>query len=272
MNEWHVADALVARYVDGTLDLAAQSSVEMHVTQCEACRVRANDLAPTPVLEDIWQQVVVGIADAEVPRSLRVASRLGLSDADGVILRASSALHRPWLLSVAGALLFAILGTWFTGADQRLFYLLLAPLLPALTVTSSYDSTDPVRELAASTSYNKLRIALLRTVAAVSVALPLVLVVGLILPGIGMQAFAWLLPSLVLTLLALNLLTWLNASTTAGVITIMWLGFVLALRAGDAVSAAASPALQLAFAAGAMVAAAVLVLRLTTHHAPGGYS
>jgi hypothetical protein len=272
MNEWHVADALVARYVDGTLDLAAQSSVETHVTQCEVCRVRANDLAPTPELEDIWQRVVVGVADAEVPRSLRVASRLGLPDADGVILRASSALHRPWLLSVAGALLFAILGTWFTGADQRLFYLLLAPLLPALTVTSTYDSTDPVRELAASTSYNKLRIALLRTVAAVSVALPLVLVVGLILPGIGMQAFAWLLPSLALTLLALNLLTWLNASTTAGVITILWLCFVLSLRAGGAVSAAASPGVQLAFTAAALVAAAVLALRLTSHHAPGGYS
>lgn len=272
MNEWHVADELVAMYVDGTLDLAAQSSVETHVTQCEACRVRTNEMVPVSELDDIWQQVVVGTAAPELPRTLQAAARLGLPEADGVILRASSALHRPWVLSVAGALLFAILGTWFTGADQRLFYLLLAPLLPALTVTSTYDSTDPVRELAASTSYNKLRIALLRTVAAVSVALPLVLVVGLVLPGIGIQAFAWLLPSLALTLLALNLLTWLNASTTAGVITILWLGFVLALRAGDAVSAAASPEMQLAFTAGALVAAAVLVLRLTSHHAPGGYS
>ena len=272
MNEWHVADELVARYVDGTLDLAAQSSVETHVTQCEACRVRANDMVPTAELEAIWQQVVVGTADAELPWVLRVAARLGLPDADGVILRASSALHRPWLLSVAGALLFAILGTWFTGADQRLFYLLLAPLLPALTVTSTYDSTDPVRELAASTSYNKLRIALLRTVAAVSVALPLVLMVGLVLPGVGTEAFAWLLPSLALTLLALNLLTWLNASTTAGVIVSLWLGFVMALRAGDAISAAATPQVQLAFTAGAMVAAVVLVVRLTSHHAPGGYS
>lgn len=272
MNEWHVADELVAMYVEGTLDLAAQSSVETHVTQCEACRVRANDLVPVSELDDIWQQVVVGTAAPELPRTLKVAARLGLPDADGVILRASSALHRPWLLSVGGALLFAILGTWFTGEDQRLFYLLLAPLLPALTVTSTYDSTDPVRELTASTSYNKLRIALLRTVAAVSVALPLVLVVGLVLPGVGTQAFAWLLPSLALTLLALNLLTWLTASTTAGVIATLWLCFVMALRTGDAIAAAATPQVQAAFTAAAMVAAGVLVVRLTSHHAPGGYS
>lgn len=272
MNEWHVADELVAMYVDGALDLAAQSSVETHVTQCEECRVRANDMVPTAELDAIWQQVVVGTAGAELPRPLRLASRLGLREADGVILRASSALHRPWVISVAGALLFAILGTWFTGEDQRLFYLLLAPLLPALTVTSTYDSTDPVRELAASTSYNKLRIALLRTVAAVSVALPLVLVVGLIMPGIGTQAFAWLLPSLALTLLALNLLTWLSASTTAGVIATLWLCFVMALRAGDDIAAAATPQVQLAFAVSALMAAVVLVVRLTSHHAPGGYS
>jgi hypothetical protein len=195
-----------------------------------------------------------------------------MAETDAVILRASSSLYRPWLLSLVGAFVLGVAGSMLAATQQRAFYLLIAPLLPAITVAAAYDSTDPVRELSAATPFSKLRIALLRTAFAVAVALPVVLIGGLVLPFVGADAFAWLLPALTLTLLALTLLTWWNAAAAAGTVATVWLLVVGMLRAADQVSAVDTLVAQLAFAAAALLALAVLTIRLTRYHAPGGYA
>jgi hypothetical protein len=139
-------------------------------------------------------------------------------------------------------------------------------------VAAAYDSTDPVRELAAATPFSKIRIALLRTALAVAVALPIVLAGGLILPFVGAGAFAWLLPTLLLTLLALTLLTWWTAAAAAGTVAATWLMVVGLLRAADQLTAVDTPVAQLAFATAALLALAVLTIRLISYHAPGGYA
>jgi hypothetical protein len=207
-----------------------------------------------------------------MPWPLRLLQKFGLAETDAIILRASSSLYRPWLLSLVGAFVIGVGGTMLPAVEQRMLYLLFAPLLPAITVATAYDATDPIRELAAATPFSKLRIALLRTASAVAVALPVVLLAGLVLSFVGAEAFAWLLPSLTLTLLALALLTWWTAPVTAWVVAGLWLTVVGTLRSMDQLGAVDTPFAQLAFATTALLALAALAIRLISHHAPGGYA
>lgn len=271
-NTWHVGPELLSRYASGALDLAVQASVEEHMTACSACRHDAAEKAPQSSLDEVWHGVVSVTSAPRLPLVLRLASRIGLPETDAVILRTSSSLHRPWLLSLSGALLFAAVGSLLTAQDQRTFYLLLAPLLPAVTVAAAYDSTDPMRDLTSSTPFSKLRIALLRTAAAVGFALPIVLGIGVLLPFVGAQAFAWLLPAIALTLLALILLTWCRAPLTAAVVAGVWVTFVAALRAGNDLAVATTPFAQAGFAVVCLLALTVLAIRLISFRAPGGYA
>ncbi|MEI8408870.1 MULTISPECIES: zf-HC2 domain-containing protein [unclassified Kribbella] len=269
---WHLGPELLDRYAVGDLDLARQASVETHLLGCADCRQLASVKAPQDLLTDIWQGVQIATARPRMPWPLRLLQKLGLAETDAIILRASSSLYRPWLLSLVGAFVIGVGGTMMPAAEQRAFYLLFAPLLPAITVATAYDATDPIRELAAATPFSKVRIALLRTASAVAVALPVVLLAGLVLPFVGADAFAWLLPSLTLTLLALTLLTWWTAPVTAWVVAGLWLTAVGTLRSMDQLSAVDTPFAQLAFAVAALLALAALAIRLTSHHAPGGYA
>ncbi|TCC44971.1 hypothetical protein E0H75_31090 [Kribbella capetownensis] len=269
---WHLGPELLDRYSDGDLDLARQSAVETHLLACADCRQLTSAKAPQDLLTDIWQGVQIATARPRMPWPLRLLRKLGLAETDAVILSASSSLYRPWLLSLVGAFVIGVGGTMMPATEQRSLYLLFAPLLPAITVAAAYDATDPIRELAAATPFSKLRIALLRTATVVAIALPVVLLAGLALPFVGADAFAWLLPSLTLTLLALTLLTWWTASVTAWVVAVLWLTVVGILRSAQQLSAVDTPFAQLAFAVAALLALAALAIRLTTHHAPGGYA
>ena len=270
--EWHLSPALLDGYLEDTLDLGRQAAVEAHITVCPDCLKLASAAAPQDTIDKVWQGVLTATASPRLPWWLRILQRIGLAETDALILRASSALYRPWLLSVVGAFIFGVTGAWLPAAEQRAFYLLVAPLLPAITVAAAYDSTDPVRELVSATPFSKIRIALLRTALAVAVALPIALVGGLILPFVGAEAFAWLLPALLLTLLALTLLTWWTAAAAGGSVAAVWLVVVGLLRAADQLSAVYTPIAQLAFAVAALLALAVFTIRLSSYHAPGGYA
>ena len=267
--DWHLGPELLDRYTDGDLDLARQAAVETHLLACADCRDLTSAKAPQALLNDIWQGVQIATAR---PRPLRLLQKLGLAETDAIILRSSSSLYRPWLISIVGAFVIGVGGTMMPAVEQRTFYLLIAPLLPAITVAAAYDATDPVRELVAAAPFSKLRIALLRTALAVAVALPLVLLAGVVLPFVGAEAFAWLLPSLTLTLLALTLLTWWTAPVTGWVIAGLWLTVIGILRSADQLGSVDTPFAQLAFAVAALLALAALAIRLTSHHAPGGYA
>ena len=68
-----------------------------------------------------------------------------------------------------------------------MFYAVVAPLLPAMLVAAAYDASDPTRELLDATPFSKLRIALLRTALAVAAALPVVVLMGVLVPGLESQ-------------------------------------------------------------------------------------
>lgn len=268
---WHLSRELLQRYDEGGLDLVAQDSVETHLVGCRQCRAAASALVPEPEREGAWSRISSEIAEPELPRSLRALRRLGVPDADLVVLRASSSgLYRPWVLSVTGALLFAVLAGLLDAPEQDLIFLLVAPLVPTMAVVAAYDSTDAMREVAEVTALSKLRIALLRAAASAGFAVPLTLGVGLLVPGIADQAFLWLLPALMLTVLAMTLLTWWSARTTSAAVAGSWVVFVVALYVEDGFAALTSPVAQTVFAAAACALVAVFLARTFPFRPSGG--
>lgn len=266
---WHVEPDLLSDYASGRLDHPAQASVEAHMTACSPCRALARQVAPAASLARAWEGVALEVAAARYPAPLRTLRRLGLPDTDAVTLQASASLHVPLVLAVLGALASAAVGTALAGGDLSL-YLLVAPMVPALAVVAAYDTTDPLRDVAGPTPYSKLRLALLRTLVALTVSLPAAVLIGLTVPGVGALAVGWLLPSLAVTGLALVLLTWWRARVVGLAVTGAWSSLVLALRAEQTVSTVLLPAAQLAFAGVACLCALVFAVRLSRGHSTGG--
>lgn len=268
---WHAGPDLLERYASGRLDDAAQASVEAHMTSCAQCRAVAVDVAPRPVLARAQEGISAAVAAPRHPAPLRLLQRWGLPEGDAVALHASASLHVPLVLAVIGALGLAGVGSALAGG-QAFLYLLVAPLVPALAVVAAYETTDPLRELAGPTPYSKLRLALLRTLVAGLLSLPAAVLVGLAVPGVGVLAVGWLLPSLAVTSLALALLTWCRARVVGPSVAASWCAVVGVLRTYDSVETALLPMAQLAFAAVACACALVFVIRLSQARVAGGFA
>ena len=276
---WHVDPDLMARYAGGAaLDHALQGAVETHLTECGVCRVVASGLVRSPaldrapVLDRAWGGVRAAITVPAPSPAQRWLERLGLPERDAVVLRASSALHRPAILSIVLAFACAVGGASAGARLRDLLFLLVAPLIPVLAVAAAYDTTDPLRELTAAAPASKLRIALLRAAAALSVAVPLTCLVGMVVPGLREVVLIWLLPSLALTVLALLLLTWWSARIAAGVVGGAWIACALGLLGSRPVQSIDTPMAQAVFALVAVAATAALVARTSSTGLNGGYS
>jgi hypothetical protein len=275
-TSWHAGPELLEHYSDGTLGRAGQAAVETHLTSCAECRAEAARLVAGEALEPVWVGISTAISAPRLPWPLRLLERLGVRPTDLVVLRASSAVSLSWALAVAGALVFVAISGSLSTFEQQVFYAVVAPLLPAMLVAAAYDASDPTRELLASTPFSKLRVALLRTALAVAAALPVVVVMGLLVPGLESQRAAWLVPSLTLTVIALVLLTWLTAPGAVGVLVTAWVVVVATWSTGATLDSVTSVGVQSSFAAVAFLAAALLVWRLADARLsairPGGRS
>ena len=268
---WHLDRDLLDRYAAGRLDLGLQASVEAHLQSCATCQGGAGSLVDTGELTDVWDGIVAEIDAPIQPIGLRILMRLGLSDADtGVVRGSTHGLYRPWVASVGGALAFALLAATLADRFQLAAVLLIAPLVPVLAVLVAYDGTDPLRAVAATTPLSQLRVMLLRTLAAAGTAVPLTLAVTLIVPGLAGFAAVWLLPALLLTVLALTLLSWFPARVTGALVAGAWVVFVLGLRTAGSLEASRNAGTQLLFLAAAAFAAALLVARARAARPSGG--
>jgi hypothetical protein len=268
-TEWHVGRELWQRYVGHTLDYATESAVEAHVDRCAECRLAARAYADPAPLDLAWSAIAAETARPQHPVLIRGLIRLGLPERDAVLIGGSSGLYRPWVVAVMGSVVCAIL-TGFLPHYQDRFYVLLAPLVPALAVAASYDVTDRLRDLLSTTPHSKLRLALLRTSAALASAVPLTVAVGVLVPGLEDLAFASLLPGLCLTVTMLVLLTWWDAATTTGVVAAAWAA-AIGLAGRDAPALVESAEMQVFFLVAALGAASTLVVRTATSRANGGF-
>jgi hypothetical protein len=256
---WHVSPTLIDRYQRGAVDSAAAASIETHLTSCDVCRADVARLVPLPDLSSLWDGVRQQIAQPQEPWLVRQLRRVGLADADAVILSASQSLRVPWALAVMAAVISTIVLAMVSDRRADLLYVLLAPLVPALGVAATYDSTDPIREVAEATPYSKFRLLLLRTLVVAVCSIPPILALGFVLTGVSPVTFAWLLPSILLTTAALVLLRWWSAWRASIAVVAAWAAVVALAGRQDPVGRLADLPVQVAFAVLSLATLAVLV-------------
>lgn len=269
---WHIDAPVWEAYAAGRLEPVAELSLESHLVGCHECRSSARSQVASGTADVVWSGVRATISAPAPSLPQRALQRLGVAPADGVVVTAADAFLVPWAVAVGFAVASAcIVGLMGLGqASRDAAFLALAPLVPVLAVVTSYDALDPLRELMATTPYSKLRLALLRATAALTVAVPATMAIGLVVPGMDDLVLAWLAPSLGLTLAALLLLTWFEAWVTGVLVASAWVTVVALLRTGDRVDELTTLVGQVGFVVGAGVLVLALVLRTSTLRLQGG--
>jgi hypothetical protein len=237
MTGWHLDDAMLRRYVERTDSLAEGASVEQHLLACGQCRARVNAAVDVIDLAAVWDRTRDAV---EVPRPSvfeRLLRAAGLPAHEARLVAVASAFRGVWLVGVAAVLAFAAFAA-AVGHDRGLWlFLAVAPVVPCLVVASSYDRwLDPALEPELVTPYPALRLILLRTIAVLALALPAVLLLGLVIPDEA--PFAWLLPAVGFVAVVLAASTWVSPLRAAIAVSSVWLAVVwlLAARSGSPVA------------------------------------
>jgi hypothetical protein len=239
MTGWHLDDDALRRYVERTDSLAEGASAEQHLLSCEPCRARVSAAASVIELSVIdlaavWDRTRDAI---EVPRPSvfeRLLRAAGLPAHDARLVAVASAFRGVWLTGAAAILAFAALAAAIGHARGMWLFLAVAPIVPCLVVASSYDPwMDPALEPELVTPYPALRLVLLRTIAVLALALPAVLLFGLVIPGDA--PFAWLLPAVGFVAVVLAASTWVSPLRAAIAVSSAWLALIslLATRPGS---------------------------------------
>ena len=257
MTGWHLDDDMLRRYAGRADSLAEGASAEQHLLSCAPCRARVTAAAAgtgRSVIDfaAVWDRTRDAV---EVPRPSvfeRLLRGAGLPAAEARLVAVASAFRGVWLAGVAAVLAFAALAAVLGHARGVWLFLAVAPVVPCLVVASSYDPwLDPALEPELVTPYPALRLVLLRTVAVLALALPAVLLFGLVVPG--ETAFAWLLPAAGFVAVVLAASTWVSPLRSAIAVSSAWLAVIwlLAARSGapDAVLQGRAQAGFLALAA-----------------------
>jgi hypothetical protein len=222
-TEWHVDEQTLRHYADGTAAALVAGSVEQHVLRCPTCRGRVNALVDPPFLTEVWDRVR---DDVQAPRPApaeRLLARLGLPADQALLLWSAPAFRAPWLAATLLTLAFATLAASVDDRRGVVLFLVVAPLLPVAGVALAYGpDADPAFEVASATPFSALRLLLLRTVAVLATTVPVTVVAGLLVPGTGGLAVAWLAPSLAAVALTLAGATLTTVARSAAAASALW--------------------------------------------------
>src|SRR5262245_38013756 len=234
MTGWHLDDDTLRRYVERVDSLAEGASVEQHLLSCAQCRAKVNAAVDVIDLAAVWDRTRDTL---EVPRPSgfeRLLRAAGLPAHEARLVAVASAFRGAWLVGAAAVLAFAALAAAVGHARGVWLFLAVAPVVPCLVVASSYDPwLDPALEPELVTPYPALRLILLRTIAVLALALPVVLLLGLVIPGDA--PFGWLLPAVGFVAVVLAASTWVSPLRAAVAVSSAWLALVslLATRSGS---------------------------------------
>jgi hypothetical protein len=261
---WHADGELLAAYDEQRLDPAARWSVEAHLTSCAACRLQARALVDPARLRRLRVALIEAVDLPRAGLAERLLVRLGVAEHTARLLAATPALRGSWLLAVATVLAFAVLAAWTNpGKDANLAFLCVAPLLPLAGIAAAYGpGIDPTYEIGLAAPLRSFRLLLLRAAAVLAAAALLAAAASLALPQLGPGAAGWLLPSLALTVSSLALTTTVEPPRAIGITAGAWIVAVAVTVLPPAPSSVLfAVAGQVAFAALALLGAAVLLLR-----------
>ncbi|HZN13903.1 MAG TPA: hypothetical protein VFB78_06540 [Acidimicrobiales bacterium] len=271
MSTWHATPDALADFATRPeqLDDTVAASLELHLLACDECRAAVAGAADTRALGDSWDAVADRIdqpAPSPVERLLR---RLGVSDNYARLVGATRALQVAWLAALAVVVVATVVGS--RGTDTNGAFLVFAPLIPVGAVAIAFAAgAEPAGETALVAPIAGAGLVMRRAVAVVSASFVLLVAGSLALPHLALADAAWVLPALGLSLGALALATWVRVETAAVALGIGWLGALwgaaLEVRGHESVTELAplAPAGQVACAALAVAAVAVLVVRRPT--------
>lgn len=259
---WHSDGDLLAAYVGGSVDAISAASVEQHLTRCGSCRDAVRPLVDPRPLEQAWSRVRDAVQSPPLPLPIRMAQRCGLPEPTAVLLAAAASLRTAWLVGAFVALAFAALAAGLSGGVALAPFLLAAPLVPVIGVAAAYaGQQDPLETLVVTAPYGRTRLILTRTLAVLVSVLPFTALLGLVLPGPGWLAVAWLGPALALVPVLLALASFVGPRTAASVVAIGWSGVVAFSVREVPPTWPVEATQQLVYLAMAVASVAVLVVR-----------
>jgi hypothetical protein len=267
---WHIQGSTIDAYVNGRIDDASAFSLEAHVLACAECRDALSAHADVDRHDRVWSELRDVIDRPRVGVAERALTAFGLRQDLARLLAATPALRASWLAAVAATLAFAVIASRAVAGDLTPF-LALAPLIPLAGVAAAFGKpADPAWELGLSTPTGGFTLMLIRSTAVLSVSVILAGLAAVALPDAGWSAAAWLLPALALTVLTLAVSSSrLSPTAAAGLVGGVWLVAVTVVdRLSDRPLAAFGAGAQVAFAAIAVIGAAVLAARHPSFERP----
>ncbi|NGO70157.1 hypothetical protein [Streptomyces boncukensis] len=236
----HPGAGTLRDYARGRLPSPVRETVEPHLDGCSHCRVQLAALVDHAPLDAVWRRLDLAI-DAPVPGWLeRQLLALRIPDHVARLMAATPALRASWLCGTVLTLVLAVLTARLAEpADTPVVYLTVAPLLPLTGVATSFGRRwDPAHEMGLVAAVCSFRLVLLRAAVVLGSCVLLTAVTSLALPRLGPVAFAWLLPSVVVTALSVLLLTRLAAPIAAVVAGSGWLAGVALTEHSEALFSA----------------------------------
>jgi hypothetical protein len=228
MSEWHADHAVVDRWAEGRAAMPEAASLEQHLLGCQPCRAlvaaQVTEARPqtVPDPQTVWNRLRDEIELPKATAVERLLSRVGLAPHEARLVAQAPMFRTEWASAVLAVLIFAGLAAQLGNSRGMWLFLAIAPLVPATAVALCYDPRiEPALEQELTTPYPTLRLVLLRTIAVVIGGLPVLLVLGLLVPG--SEPYLWLLPAAggVAAVLAFSTVT--TPLRAAEVIAAVWL-------------------------------------------------
>lgn len=227
--------------------------------------------APTPYqwpvdqgrIDRNWRAIGIELDAPSPGRFERLLRRVGLPAHVTRLVVATPALRRAWFVATGLSMLVGLAAAESEQAVQDLFVLLLiAPLVPVLGVSMAYGvEADPAHEMGIATPLAGLRLILTRSAVVLAFSSFWLAITSLLAASANSMAFAWLIPSIGLTLATVALMTVTRPRMAATIAGGLWVLGVTLSRAGDAdpmVAFTAPGQLLMAMIAAAGLAVAVV--------------
>lgn len=229
-HPWHPATDELQAYADGRPAPLWDASVEAHLLSCKDCRLVLRGAVPASRLSVVLDRVEDRLDEWGRPWIERLLCRLGMGESDARALLAAPSLRFAWWGAVASAAILAVLVAEQAG-DARKVFLLLAPLLPAVSTAAAYATAlDPAMPIVAATPYRASRMLLLRSLAVAATSTVGACLAALTVPDRGLTAVVWLLPAVAMTLLVLALSHWWGTGWAAVAVGAAWVSVVAVLN------------------------------------------
>jgi hypothetical protein len=230
-SPWHIPSDTLEEFARSPeqMDPTTGASVEQHLLRCPICRAGVAAMASPPDvadLESVWS-LVADVVDRR-PRSR--SARPGRADRPWIrLVGATPALLVQLALVVVGLTALASLAA--VRLETRTPFLLAAPVVVlGLVVVAFPPWREPTGEMGAATPLAGFRTFCIRAAVAIGVSVAPLAVASTLLPAQGWAAFAWVLPSLALTVAALVLSTRHEPLTVVVVVGVGWMAALASWR------------------------------------------